>query len=104
MPAPTNTTPGTAIEIPSLPFTHSQNLTGVGTGTGYASTCRPGQEAATWYRYTTGPTQYGIRISCDYLDDPLGFGCYVSVWVGTPPSLTQFQYDAISSPQLFCHD
>lgn len=94
MPTPTNVTPETATVIASLPFSVAQEITDAPLGSGYDPDCEGWAPHAVWYAYTPPANIKYIRI----LPDSLDCGPVVSIWTGTPPSLTQYSIGG----QSFC--
>lgn len=88
-----NTTPETATVIFSLPFAVQQSVTG-GADTTYITSCNATRvKLPVWFKYTAklGETVIGCTFTSSNYD--LEYDPFLSVWVGTPPVLTQLAPD-----------
>jgi hypothetical protein len=96
---PSNTTPETATVIAALPYTDTLDLTGAGTGASYASHALGTKYNQVWWEYTTGAAEYAITITADRSPNT---GEYVSLWTGTPPTLTEItKVDFLATTRWF---
>lgn len=90
---PTNTTPATAIDIPSLPYTLTLDVaTGIPDSI-YTDSCHGTDTRPLWWKITQSGSNrvIGVRVRTELGDD--GYEPVLSVWSGTLPSLTQVELD-----------
>lgn len=91
MPA-TNTTPGTALDLAPLGTVvniPAADVQGAPDGTLYASTCDSTQHHALWFKYTTGSSDIMLAVGIQGAESGDAYKPRLSVWTGTPPSVTQ---------------
>ena len=91
MPA-SNTSPGTALDLAPLGTTVTilaADVQGAPDGTLYASTCDATQHHALWFKYTTGPSDLMLSVGIKGAEAGDAYKPMMSVWTGTPPSVTQ---------------
>lgn len=86
---PSNTTPETAVNITSLPFTVTQDVTGA-PPTPYTSTCHGSKSMAVWYKYTAAPGITAIGMKIDATNRNGNYFPILSIFTGNPPTLTQY--------------
>jgi hypothetical protein len=85
---PSNTTPGTATVISSLPYTTTQDPTGSSPDTTYVPPCNSSAiHLPLWFTYTPTPgiTALGFHFN---RTSPGSYDPVLTAWQGTPPTLT----------------
>lgn len=105
MPVPSNLTPGTATNIPSLPFTQTvlaADWALAPTNNSWPSTCDTNGFHDLWWKYTTGPAEHYISVSGDSpgaaQDDPR-----LSIWTFVGTVGTQYKIVGSATTQNYCN-
>lgn len=98
MPAPSNQTPGTAIDLGTAPASYTivaADLNLASDMTGFTSNCKASnpQRKAVWFKYTTGAMERMFAIGIDSFTSS-SYKPIVNIWTGTPPTMTQYRISA----------